>query len=116
VEPRTDLERALAHAWQQVLGVERVGASDNFFEMGGESLAALRLVGLLKESRGLALSLVRLYEAPTVELLARHLEGAADGQSALVASGQRGEARAEMMAQRRQARPGRRGPAGGELQ
>jgi phthiocerol/phenolphthiocerol synthesis type-I polyketide synthase E len=102
VAPRTDVERALAEAWQQVLGIDRVGVTDNFFELGGESLGALRLVGLLKDTRAITISLVRLYESPTIEGLARHVEGG--DASPLASSGQRGEARAEIMGRRRQAR------------
>jgi phthiocerol/phenolphthiocerol synthesis type-I polyketide synthase E len=102
VPPRSDVERALVEAWQQVLGIEAVGVTDNFFELGGESLGALRLVGLLKEGRGMPISLVRLYETPTVEGLARGLEGGE--ASPLASSGRRGEARAEMMGRRRMAR------------
>jgi phthiocerol/phenolphthiocerol synthesis type-I polyketide synthase E len=102
VAPRSELERDFAEAWQRVLGIDRVGVTDNFFELGGESLGALRLVGLLKETRGIAISLVRLYESPTIEGLARHLEGAE--ASPLTSSGRRGEARAEIMGKRRQAR------------
>jgi hypothetical protein len=61
-------------------------------------------VARLKESRGIALSLTALYEAPTIERLARRLEGTPEASSEIEASGRRGEARAEAMAQRRQAR------------
>jgi hypothetical protein len=57
---------------------------------------------LLKETRAITISLVRLYESPTIEGLARHAEG--DGASPLGSSGRRGEARAEIMGRRRQAR------------
>jgi NAD(P)-dependent dehydrogenase (short-subunit alcohol dehydrogenase family)/aryl carrier-like protein len=106
VPPRTALERVIVETWQELLRVEPVGVTDNFFELGGESLGALRLVALLKEKRGLSISLVRLYEAPTIELLARHLEGASEGASSVGTSGRRGEARAEAMARRQRARRG----------
>jgi amino acid adenylation domain-containing protein len=71
VQPQTDLERAVAGVWQEILGVEPVGLHDNFFELGGNSLAGLRLVQRLRERLGIGLSEVSLYEAPTVGTLAR---------------------------------------------
>jgi aryl carrier-like protein len=104
VAPRTDLERTLAEAWQRLLGIDRVGVTDNFFELGGESLSALRLVALLQEGKGLRLSLVRLYESPTIEGLALYLSGDTEGEAVLEASGRRGGSRAEALAERRQSR------------
>ncbi len=45
VAPRTDIERALAGIWAQVLGVQRVGVEDNFFELGGDSILSIRGMG-----------------------------------------------------------------------
>ncbi|HEY2736858.1 MAG TPA: SDR family NAD(P)-dependent oxidoreductase, partial [Thermoanaerobaculia bacterium] len=71
VQPQSELERAIAAAWQEILGVEPIGLHDNFFELGGNSLAGLRLVQRLRERSGAGLSEVSLYEAPTVGALAR---------------------------------------------
>jgi len=103
VAPRSDAERALAEAWQQILGIEAVGVTDNFFELGGESLAALRLVGLLKERSGVSISLVRLYESPTIAALVGRAGDGGDA-SPLASSGRRGAVRAEMLGRQRLAR------------
>jgi acyl carrier protein len=70
VAPRTADEAAVAGAWAAVLGVERVGATDNFFEIGGHSLLATRVVARLRDAMGVELLVRTLFEAPTVEALA----------------------------------------------
>jgi NAD(P)-dependent dehydrogenase (short-subunit alcohol dehydrogenase family)/acyl carrier protein len=113
VGPRNDVERGLADAWQRVLGIDRVGVTDNFFELGGESLSALRLVALLEQTQQIRLSLVGLYETPTIEgLAAASAVSAAPVEAVLETSGRRGETRAEALAMRRQ---GRRGAADGGI-
>ena len=52
VAPRTPVEEAVATVWCEVLGVDRVGAHDNFFVLGGQSLLAIRLVARLREVLG----------------------------------------------------------------
>jgi acyl transferase domain-containing protein/acyl carrier protein/NADP-dependent 3-hydroxy acid dehydrogenase YdfG len=74
VAPRSDLERAIAGAWTELLGVERIGVHDHFLELGGDSLLASRLVTRLRELLDLELPIRLLFEAPTVEELAEHVE------------------------------------------
>ena len=65
----------LAEIWQDVLHVDRVGVSQGFFELGGDSLLGLRMVNQLRGLLGGApLSLALIFEAPTVEALAARLE------------------------------------------
>ncbi len=73
VPPRTETERALSTAWQEVLGVERVGVNDNFFDLGGNSLLLLRLFSKLRAAKKMDLLLVDLFEHPTIGALTRHL-------------------------------------------
>jgi amino acid adenylation domain-containing protein len=73
VAPRDELERELAHVWEEVLGVRPVGVTDSFFELGGQSLLAVRLVARLQERMGRAVPLATLFEAPTIEELAVRL-------------------------------------------
>ncbi|MFB9838967.1 acyltransferase domain-containing protein, partial [Actinoallomurus acaciae] len=75
-EPSTDLERVVARAWQTILGVDRVGVNDSFFDLGGESLLAMQLVTRLREELGVALSVRRFFDAgdPTVRGLIRVIE------------------------------------------
>jgi len=76
---RPGLEHAIAAVWKEVLGVERVGARDNFFDLGGHSLLLARVHARLTESLGVEISMVDLLRHPTVADLAvflRHERGA----------------------------------------
>ncbi|HSK75059.1 MAG TPA: amino acid adenylation domain-containing protein [Thermoanaerobaculia bacterium] len=75
VPPETDLEREIAAVWQEVLGVDRVGVHDNFFEIGGHSLLLVRLLSRLQEALKADLSLMDLFSHPNVHAQAEHLRG-----------------------------------------
>jgi nonribosomal peptide synthetase protein BlmIV len=70
VDASDELTRSLCEAWQDALAVDVVRPDDNFFSLGGTSLSGIRLVGRLQEAYGVKISLVRLYETPTVSELA----------------------------------------------
>jgi acyl carrier protein len=76
VAPNTEVEQMLAGIWAEVLKVERVGLTDNFFEMGGHSLLATRIISRLRELFGVDIPLRSLFEAPTVGGLAIQVESA----------------------------------------
>ena len=104
-----DLERAIAESWRKVLGRDRIDAADNFFELGGDSLTALQAMSHLKAALGRDISIVTLYESPTVARLARALSAEKKGEEAPVDLGdvgQRAGTRLEMMQRRRRARAG----------
>jgi amino acid adenylation domain-containing protein len=71
--PRDALEAALAGVWESVLGVGPIGAEDDFFERGGHSLLAARMLQQLADLTGLALPLPVLYTSPTPRALAARL-------------------------------------------
>ncbi|GAA1406854.1 hypothetical protein GCM10009639_55100 [Kitasatospora putterlickiae] len=71
--PGDGLERTLAGLWRKVLGVERVGAHDNFFDLGGHSLLMAELRSVLASDAGHRVSMVELFQHPTVASLAAHL-------------------------------------------
>jgi len=70
VPPRTPEESLLAEIWAELLGLEQVGARDNFFERGGHSLLAVLLMARIEKRFGKALPLSALFAAPTLESLA----------------------------------------------
>jgi acyl carrier protein len=70
VAPRTPIEAALAEIWAQLLGVDRIGVNDSFFDLGGHSLLATQLVSQVRETFSVELPLRRLFETPTVAALA----------------------------------------------
>jgi amino acid adenylation domain-containing protein len=73
VAPRTPSEEVLAGIWEQVLGVERVGVHDNFFDLGGHSLSAIQVVSRARQALQVGLPLRALLEQPTIEALAARL-------------------------------------------
>ncbi|WP_280463216.1 non-ribosomal peptide synthetase [Nocardia carnea] len=71
--PATDLERRVAEVFAEVLGREVTGVEDGFFDLGGNSLLATRLVGGLYDRFGVDLPVRTVFEAPTVAALAEHV-------------------------------------------
>jgi acyl-coenzyme A synthetase/AMP-(fatty) acid ligase/thioesterase domain-containing protein/acyl carrier protein len=79
VAPRNEAERLVAHLFEEVLAVERVGVHDDFFELGGDSLSAIELLAGLAEELGLDLSAGDLLRHATVEAVAARLTQADHG-------------------------------------
>lgn len=73
VAPRTPLEKSVAAVWQDVLGLDEVGAHDDFFASGGDSLLAVRTVFRLRAELSLDVGVRALFDHPTVAGLAAHL-------------------------------------------
>ncbi|MCX2926275.1 non-ribosomal peptide synthetase [Streptomyces sp. NEAU-W12] len=77
-----DLERRLADLWCDVLGRDRVGRDDNFFDLGGNSLLLVAAQSAVDRAFGIELPVVDLFAHPTVRDLARHLEALTGPQAA----------------------------------
>ncbi len=78
--PKSASEKTLAHVWADLLGIDRVGIDDNFFDLGGNSLLSIQCVAQL-EGHGLKLPIVKLYQHPTIRACAAYLIGDASGVS-----------------------------------
>ncbi|MER6136974.1 SDR family NAD(P)-dependent oxidoreductase [Streptomyces sp. NPDC001815] len=72
--PASDTERRIAAIWEDVLGQSTVGRDDSFFDLGGNSLRATRLLARIDEELGVRLTANQLYENPTVAGLAHALD------------------------------------------
>ncbi len=72
--PLSQLEQEIAAIWREVLEVATVGLHDNFFDLGGHSVLLMLVLGKLQERRGDSLTMLDLFEHPTVSSLAAFLE------------------------------------------
>ncbi len=79
--PRTDEEQQIAAVWREVLGLEQIGIDDEFFDLGGDSFKAIKVV----RKMGNSFSVMDLFQFPTIRDLAEHLaSGASRGDDLLI--------------------------------
>ena len=100
VAPASTLQATLLNIWKRVLGRPRIGMNDNFFEVGGTSLRAVQMIATIKKELKQDLSIVTLFECPTVALLAAKLgaaSGDADGGTTPAGAALRGQRRRNVM-------------------
>ncbi|KQT09697.1 MupA/Atu3671 family FMN-dependent luciferase-like monooxygenase [Ramlibacter sp. Leaf400] len=101
--PDNPLETTIAGIWQDVLGLESVGTTENFFDLGGHSLLVVQVQRRLREATGQEVAITDMFRLPTIRALAAHLGGGA--ASTAVAQGQsRAQAR-RMLRNRNLAQP-----------
>ncbi|HEX2272090.1 MAG TPA: amino acid adenylation domain-containing protein [Pyrinomonadaceae bacterium] len=74
VAARTPLEKSLVQLWSDVLGIERIGVTENFFELGGHSLLATQVVSRVRKEFGIDVPVRILFESPTIAGLALQIE------------------------------------------
>ncbi|SFW87188.1 condensation domain-containing protein [Chitinophaga sancti] len=72
--PRPGLEQQLALLWQQVLGIEKVGREDNFFNTGGSSLKAIQLIAKIYKELDVQLTIAELFANPIFSQLSAFIE------------------------------------------
>ena len=82
--PATAVEEILAGIYARVLGVQQVGIDDSFFDLGGDSISAMRLVAAINAGLDACLSVRAVFDAPTVSRLAPHIGGDTAGREPLV--------------------------------
>lgn len=66
VAPETEIERTLVGIWEELLGVQKVGVEDSFFDLGGHSLIAVRLFAKVRKTYSVDFPISILFEAPTI--------------------------------------------------
>lgn len=82
VAPRSDFERRIAEIWQEALGLDQVGRTDNFFDLGGHSLLLLLVHARIVDELGVDIPVTTMFRYPTIEALARRLaDGTESGTS-----------------------------------
>jgi thioesterase domain-containing protein/acyl carrier protein len=95
--PENDLEKRLATMFQELLGVDRVGANDDFFELSGNSLVGLRLLSAIRRATGVSLTLANLLEASSVRTLAAAVQARGGGGTGSPARPERAPARLDQL-------------------
>src|ERR1700694_1385784 len=79
------VEEILAGVFAEVLGVDRIGVDDSFFDLGGDSLSAMRLIAAINTSLDADLAVRALFDAPTIAQLAPRISGQASRREPLMA-------------------------------
>ncbi|MHA4844096.1 amino acid adenylation domain-containing protein [Flavitalea antarctica] len=74
VAPETEFETILSEIWAEVLQIEKIGVHDNFLELGGNSLAAIRIASRVNNAFDLELPVNMVFENSTISQLAQHIE------------------------------------------
>jgi len=100
--PRSEAERLIASVWQEILGLEKVGMDDNFFDLGGHSLLTIQVHRNLQEKFGRELSVIDLFKYPTIAMMASFLSQETDTRSSGQSEQERGAFRKLSMRRRRQ--------------
>jgi amino acid adenylation domain-containing protein len=108
VAPRTEVQKRIAAIWREVLGMEKVGVHDNFFDLGGNSLLMVRVLSKLLGDFSGKISMLDLFKHTTVDGLAKFLSGEQEEEHSLQPSQDRGLARKESVNRLRQLRQKRR--------
>jgi amino acid adenylation domain-containing protein len=104
VAPQNEIERAIAAVWQEVLQIEKVGVHDNFFELGGNSLLIVRAHGKLQAVSSGKVSLVSMFQYPTVSSMAEYLSREENEQPSSPQADDRAETRLAARKRQRQLR------------
>ncbi|WP_025742941.1 non-ribosomal peptide synthetase [Aquimarina pacifica] len=68
--PTSETEKELVNIWQEILGLEKVGVKDSFFELGGNSLRAMKLIFIIENKFDVPIDVQQVFENPTIEFLA----------------------------------------------
>ncbi|HET7112387.1 MAG TPA: phosphopantetheine-binding protein, partial [Pyrinomonadaceae bacterium] len=101
VAPENEIERVVAGIWQEALRIERVGTQDNFFELGGHSLLMAQVHSRIVSTLGQEISMVEMFQHPTVNALAKRLSQGRPAQRSLQSVKERALRQKQMLGQQR---------------
>jgi acyl carrier protein len=73
VAPQGGPEEAIAAIWRDILHTDAIGVDDNFFDFGGHSLQVVQVQNRLRETLGIDVPVLKLFQFPTIRALARHI-------------------------------------------
>ncbi len=73
--PRNEVEQKLVEIWREVLGVEKIGINDNFFEIGGHSLKATSLISKIHKVLNVEVPLKEIFANPTIKTISEYIKG-----------------------------------------
>lgn len=102
VAPISPMETEIAHVWSQVLGLDRVGIHDNFFDIGGNSLLVIQVHTKLQEILGQDISIVNLFRYPTINILTQFLNQEQDEPQTVEKSRDRADKQKEALKRNKQ--------------
>ncbi|PWI45003.1 non-ribosomal peptide synthetase/type I polyketide synthase [Streptomyces sp. ICBB 8177] len=85
--PATEIEKIVAAVWENILKVERIGRRDHFFELGGDSLTAMRTVVRLRKALGVEIPIRVIFDNPTLERIAAAIGSSDDSSPSRPVSG-----------------------------
>jgi len=103
VAPDSEAEQKIAAIWQDVLGIAQVGRTNNFFDLGGDSLRLMRVHSRLQQAFDKDITMVDMFRCTTVRALAHHLAGQSDSSVSDRVQAQ-GEVRKDAIRRHRQLR------------
>ena len=110
VDAKSEVEKQIAAIWREVLSLDRVGVNDNFFDLGGHSLALMRVHDRLESTFERQIPVVELFKNPTIRALASFIQGEDSDGALRREREERAKKRRQALAQRRAARARRPAP------
>ncbi|MEC4811965.1 MAG: amino acid adenylation domain-containing protein [Scytonema sp. PMC 1069.18] len=102
--PQTEVEKTIAHIWQETLRIEEVGIHDNFFELGGHSLLLVQVHSKLQKTFQRDFSLVEMFQYPTINHLAKYLSQEQNEQPSFLDNSHQDKSRTASIKRRKEAR------------
>ncbi|WP_193197113.1 type I polyketide synthase [Nostoc sp. MG11] len=106
VPASNNVEQIVAKTWQKVLGIEKIGIYDNFFDLGGSSLIGIEIISQLQKELNAHIPIISIYERPTISSLSEFLSS--DEQAYLQKDSYRTQTRSASIKRRKQARQNHR--------